>query len=139
MCGSGAVVATGCNTHTRVATAEAARSRRASRASRVVVVVHDGAATAPREPPDPQRWIGSTSRQGKEPERSVHRGSCGAGFKHRARDVGEMADLRHCQNERCLIERCRSASVSRETEARGSVQDPGVPRRPHFRGDSRLS
>src|SRR5215218_8053666 len=28
-CGSGAVVATGCNTHARVATAEAARSRRA--------------------------------------------------------------------------------------------------------------
>ena len=43
-----------------------------------------------------------------------------------------MADLRHSQTERCLIERCRSACVSREAQARGSVQDPGVPRRPHF-------
>ena len=33
-CGSGAVVSEGCNTHTRAETAEAVRSRRASRASR---------------------------------------------------------------------------------------------------------
>ena len=49
------------------------------------------------------------ARQGRKPERSVHRGSCGAGFKHRARDAGELADLRYFQIGRRFIEKHRPA------------------------------
>ncbi len=51
-----------------------------------------------------------------------HRGSCGAGFKHRARDAREMADLRSYR---------RRLSAARRSGPRVR-QDPGVPRRPHF-------
>ncbi len=92
-CGSGAVVLEGCNTHTRAKTAEAVRSRRASRAS---PGAQGGCApcdclVARAQPRPQQRWRGTVPDEpkGTAPERSVHRGSCGAGFKHRARDVGE--------------------------------------------------
>jgi hypothetical protein len=131
-CGSGAVVAKGCRTHTRVATAEAARSRRASRASRVVVAASESGATPHRQAL--QRWIGSTSSQGKEPERSVHRGSCGAGFKHRARDAGEMADLRKSKHRTALYRKASSRLIAARRSGPRVRQDPGVPRRPHSPG-----
>ena len=47
-----------------------------------------------------QRWLGVVpEEEGTEPEMSVHRGSCGAGLKHRARDAGEMADLRSSKSD----------------------------------------
>ncbi|MEA2876145.1 MAG: hypothetical protein QOF14_1341 [Hyphomicrobiales bacterium] len=54
------------------------------------------------------------------PERSVHRGSCGAGFKHRARDAGELADLRSYR---------RRLSAARRSGPRVR-RGPGVPRAP---------
>ena len=78
------------------------------------------------QPRSQQRWIGDgpETPKGTPPERSVHRGPCGAGFKHRARDAGELADLRLRQSGRRFIEKHRPACASREMQARGSVEDP---------------
>ena len=92
-----------------VATAEAARSRRASRAPLGAL---GGVPYRRCQPPGIVEAPAAVERlpaKAREPERSVHRGPCGAGFKHRARDAGEMADLRHYQTERRLIEKHRSA------------------------------
>ncbi len=46
--------------------------------------------------PPPQRWVGPVSRQpekGAGPERSAHRGPCGASLKHRARDADGFGGL----------------------------------------------
>ena len=45
-------------------------------------------------------------------------------YKHRARDAGEKADLRFLQYGRRPGRDRRSASVSRDAEARGSVRPP---------------
>ena len=89
-----------------------------------------------------QRWLGfpiralNTRKEGGL-KRTTTGGCAEKGFKHRARDAGEMADLRHYQTGRRFIEKHRPASASREAEARGSSHDPGVPRRPHFSRRSR--
>ena len=128
-CGSGAVVSEGCNTHTRVATAEAERSRRASRASPGALGgMSYRRCQPPRHAEAPEAVERLPRRRGRKPERYVHRGSCGAGFKHRARDAGEMADLRSYRT------RLHRKASSRSGLARGLSpwvrQDPGVPRRP---------
>ncbi len=122
-CGSGAVVSEGCNTHTRAETAEAARSRRASRASPGALGgMSYRRCQPPRHAEAPEAVERLPRRRGRKPERYVHRGSCGAGFKHRARDAGEMADLRSYRLR---------LSAARRSGPRVR-QDPGVPRRPRF-------
>ncbi len=64
---------------------------------------------------DSKRWLAN----------SDHRGTCGANLKHCARDAGEKADLRfrHYPDGGLGRDR-RSASVSRDIEARGSAGPP---------------
>jgi hypothetical protein len=78
----------------RVAAAQAARSRCASRASRdedgrcergVLLHSHRPGPTAVG-----RRWTPRRCEKGTAPERSAHRGSCGASLKHRARDAGDF-------------------------------------------------
>jgi hypothetical protein len=95
--GTGAVAARGGDeTYRPNAAAEAARSRRASRASPGGLRWHVVRRCRPPDMSWPRIAVDRLRhpRKGTEPERSVHRGSCGAGFKHRARDAGELADLR---------------------------------------------
>ena len=82
----------------RAPAAQAAWSRRASRAS----PVDRRRSIVPRNRPpgaawSQERWVGAEPRKpekGAAPKRSAHRGSRGASLKHRARDAGEPADLR---------------------------------------------
>jgi hypothetical protein len=134
------VAARGCNTHTQRAAAEAERSRRACRAS--LGTKGAGASAGPNRGfagMSPQRWIGSAAPQGKEPETVSPPGAAQYKASNTARGTPEK--WRTCGVfGRGFIEKHRPASVSRETEARGSrqaspaIQDPGVPRRPHFGG-----
>src|SRR6185295_1900420 len=65
-CGSGAVAAKGCNTHTRVAAAEAERSRRASRAPPELWVAERlSDAHRPRAAEAPMRWRGVGRESGE--------------------------------------------------------------------------
>jgi hypothetical protein len=94
------VVAKGCNTHARVATAEAARSRRACCAPPGALGgMSYRRCQPPRHVEAPEAVERLPRRRGRRPERSVHRGSCRAGFKHRARDAGERADLRSTKSD----------------------------------------
>ena len=132
-CGLGAVASEGCKTHTRAEAAEAERSRRASRAPPGALGGRSyRRCQPPRDAEAPAAVVRRPSRKQGSPKRRDHRGSRRIRLQTpRAgrRRNGGLADYQH---ERCLIERYRSASVSRETEARRSDHDPGVPRRPHF-------
>ena len=75
--------------------------------------------------------------QGRGPEKNDHRGSRRIRLQTPRAGRWRNGGLAECKFERCLIERCRSACVSREAQARGSSHDPGVPRCLHFRGGSR--
>ena len=120
-CGSGAVVAKGCNTHTRVATAEAARSRRAIRAS---LGAHGGMSYRRCQPPGmsrpPQRWLGSAVGSLKVSPPGVVRNKA----SNTARGTPEKWRTCGLQIGRRFIEKHRPAQVSREAEARGSVRTP---------------
>jgi hypothetical protein len=123
-CGSGAVVATGCNTHTRVATAEAARSRRASRASRgLLAACRTGGANRPGMSRPPQRWLGlpreSGSLKGRPPGVAREQAS------NTARGTPEK--WRTCgYDNRAALHRKASLrlSLARGDQARGSVRTP---------------
>jgi hypothetical protein len=132
MCGSGAVVATGCNTHTRVATAEAARSRRACRAPLGALggCGPRDAHRAARKPRPPQRWKGSPAQaEGarKVSPPGVVRSRLQTSRAGRRRDGG----LAVSTIGRRFIEKSRPACVSREAQARGSVVDPAFRATPH--------
>jgi hypothetical protein len=111
-----AVAAHGCNTHTQRAEVQAARSRCHELGA---TSLFGDAAVTPRQAArcrrGSQRWL----------ENSDHRGTCGVNLKHRARDAGEKADLRfrHYPDGDLGRDR-RSASVSRDIEARGSAGPP---------------
>jgi hypothetical protein len=95
-CGSGAVVAKGCNTHTRVATAEAERSRRAYRAPLGALGgMSYRRCQPPRHAEAPAAVVRPPSREQGSLKRRDHRGSRRIRLKHRARDAGEIADLRN--------------------------------------------
>jgi hypothetical protein len=122
-CGSGAVVSEGCNTHTRAETAEAARSR----CARWRVTGTHGGGVVRRLPSARRRRWSPSGGEASAPERegslksNGHRGSRSIRLKHRARDAGEMADLRSYRLR---------LSAARRSGPRVR-QDPGVPRRPH--------
>ena len=121
-----AVAAHGCQTHTQSAAAEAAWSRRASRASQGYGGrgVSGAITAASRSSPSAVGRLWTRAHEkGTEPERSAHRGSCGAGLKHRARDAGQPADLRLYLLGNLGVARRRGPRVPR---------DPGVPRRPRL-------
>jgi hypothetical protein len=99
-CGSGAVVRLGCNTHTLSRSAEAARSRRACCAS--LGTWWPTCATRHATPTPAKPYSGGwafriralNTRQDRSLKRTTTGGPAEQGFKHRARDAGEMADLR---------------------------------------------
>ena len=84
-------------------------------------------ATSPHRREAPERWIGASTSGEAAPERSVHRGRCGASLKHRARNAIGFGGL-------AALHLTRQASMSRGVEARGSLGTFGVPRALAFRG-----
>jgi hypothetical protein len=81
----------------------------------------------------PQRWIGSAAPQGKEPERSVHRGSLSIRLPTPRAGRRRNGGLAVTTNRAALFEKHRSACVSREAQARGSARTPRPA--PPSRGD----
>ena len=108
----------------------------AARHRGLLVAGRTGGANRPGLSRSLQRWIG-VLRESKAPERSVHRGSLSIRLQTPRAGRWRNGGLADYQTERRFFEKHRSASVSRETEARGSDHDPGVPRRPRFCGASR--
>src|ERR1041384_5158744 len=93
-CGSRAVASAGCNTHTRAEAAEAKQSRRTSRAPLGALGgISYRRCQPPRDVEAPAAVVRRPSRA-RQPERVRPPGALGVGLKHRARDVGEMTDLR---------------------------------------------
>ena len=70
----------------------------------------------------PKRWggAGPDKPKGTAPEKSAHRGSCGAGYEHRARDAGWF---RRTRGKYCLCASCN------RTQGRG-FDEPRHPARP---------
>ena len=132
---SGPVGAVAMRARNARAAAQAVWSRRASRAPRGRGGICASGASPPAWTPAQERWVGPVSRQpekGAGPERSAHRGSCGASLKHRARDADGFGGL--------AVSLTRQASVSRGTEVRGS-SGPRRSARPriYFPGNGILS
>ena len=125
-CGSGAVVATGCNTHTRAATAEAARSRRASRAPPGAL---GGMSYRRCQPPRHAEAAEAVERLPRRKDGGL-KGQSTGGRAEQASNIarGTLENERTCgrSNCRCLVAARRSGPWVR--------QDPGVPRRPHLFG-----
>ena len=124
------MAAPGCNTHTQRAAAQAARSRPDCSG-------HGDLAAGARKAPKrarigqaPKPWVGFPAESEALMSQGNLKGSPTGGFaeqayKHRARDAGEKADLRNSKHQDGgPAGLSRSASVSRDIEARGSVRPP---------------